>query len=89
MTKKMVFIILLGFVFVAMVTAKTNAEIFNSWIGSHYTKTFGRFSGKPAQTANTITYDSSWTETKSYYSGSYRTHSARGGVSGELGGLEH
>jgi hypothetical protein len=62
MAKKMAFIGLLGFLVVTMVMAQSNSQIYNSWIGHHYTETFGKFDGKMNQTTNTITYDSSWTE---------------------------
>jgi hypothetical protein len=67
MAKKMMFIFLLGFVFASMVVAESRRDIYDSFIGHHYTQTFGHIHGKPDQTANSITYDSSWTETKSYY----------------------
>ncbi|GHV86225.1 hypothetical protein AGMMS50230_18330 [Spirochaetia bacterium] len=40
--------------------SKSFRDILNSWIGAHYTETFGKFNGEVRQTQNTITYDSSY-----------------------------
>jgi hypothetical protein len=48
-------------------TTQSSREIFNSWIGSHYTKVNGNIPGFVSYSGNSITYDSSWTETKSRY----------------------
>jgi hypothetical protein len=64
---KKAFVVLFGFVFVAVVTAQSNREVFNSWVGSHYTKLTGNFRGTVSYNGNSITFDTSWTETRARY----------------------
>ena len=79
MAKKKVLIIALGFVFVSIVVADTNRQIFNSWIGCHYTDLGGNIAGRVSYNVNSITYDSSWTETKTRYIPSTGTSDMGGG----------
>jgi hypothetical protein len=67
MAKKKAFLVLLGFVFVTIVTADTNRQIFNSWVGYHYTKLGGNIAGRVSYNGNSITYDSSRTVVKERY----------------------
>jgi hypothetical protein len=84
MTKKRVFLILLGFVAISIVTAESNRAIFNSWVGHHYTKLAGNIAGRPSYNGNSVTYDSSWTEDERVWKAS--GHSALlGQGSGEYG----
>ncbi|MDR1250998.1 MAG: hypothetical protein LBK62_02410 [Treponema sp.] len=64
---KLAFFVLLAWVCVTMATAESNRDIFDSWIGSHYSQLSGNIHGKVSYTSNSVTYDSSWTETKSRY----------------------
>jgi hypothetical protein len=61
------FVVLFGFVLVTMVTAESNREVFNSWVGYHYTQLNGKFSGSVSFNGNSITYDTSWVETRQEY----------------------
>jgi hypothetical protein len=70
MAKRTALVVLLGFVCAAFATADSNCEIFDSWIGNHYTELGANIAGKPNYSGNSVTYDSSWTETKSQYRGS-------------------
>jgi hypothetical protein len=89
MAKKMMFIFLLSFVFVSMAAAESTRDIFNSWIGHHYTQTFGHIHGKLDQTTNSITYDSSWTETKSRYRVNTKMTGPKGTVGDQSSGTEY
>jgi hypothetical protein len=71
--------VLLTFGSVFTATAQSNSEIFNSWIGSHYTKLSGKIPGRVSYNGNSVTYDSSWNEIKSRYA-------PRGGRSGGIAG---
>jgi len=39
-----------------------NREIFNSWIGKHYSRLDGKIPGRASFSRNSVTYDSSYTE---------------------------
>ena len=62
MAKKKAFIVLLGFLVVAIAAADSNRQIFNSWVGRHYTKLGRNIAGSVSYDGNSITCDSSWTE---------------------------
>jgi hypothetical protein len=66
MTRKAL-VVVFGFVLVTMAAAESNREILNSWIGSHYTKLNGKFSGTVSYNGNSVTYDTSWVETRQQY----------------------
>jgi hypothetical protein len=63
------FVVLFGFMLVTMVAAESNRDVFNSWIGSHYSKLNGKFSGTVSYNGNSVTYDSSYTSTERRYVG--------------------
>ncbi|MDR0408997.1 MAG: hypothetical protein LBH18_01165 [Spirochaetaceae bacterium] len=67
MIKKKLFIVAFVFAFITMAAADTSHQVFDSWCGSHYTKIGGNIPGRVSYGVNSITYDSSWTETKSHY----------------------
>jgi hypothetical protein len=78
MTKKKLFVLVLVFAAAAMVTADTNRQIFNSWVGCHYTQLGGNIAGRVSYNGNSITYDSSWTEVKREWVGPTGVTSANG-----------
>jgi hypothetical protein len=64
MTKRKTLVVLLGFALATLAAAKSNREIFNSWVGHHYTKLGAKIPGRPSYSGNSVTYDSTWTETR-------------------------
>jgi hypothetical protein len=59
---------------------KSNREIFNSWVGHYYTELGSNIAGRVSYSGNSITYDSSWTETKETYIPSRGTSSMEGQI---------
>jgi hypothetical protein len=79
MTKKKAFVMVLGFVVVSIVTAASNRDVFNSWVGHHYTALGRNIAGRVSYNGNSITYDSSWTEDeKVWKAGSFNTYTGQG-----------
>jgi photosystem II stability/assembly factor-like uncharacterized protein len=79
MAKKKLFVVVLGFAVTAIVAANTNRQIFNSWVGSHYTELSGKIPGRASYTENSITYDSSWTKDVRVWKGrAYNTNTGEG-----------
>jgi hypothetical protein len=88
MTKRKTLVVLLGFALAALAAADSNREIFDSWVGHHYTELGGNIAGRPSYNGNSVTYDSAWTETRAQHRG-YLGVAGPGGQGVQPGGIEY